>query len=210
MFSHRPRWRTTSKTKLFFSDELKESLNGMSPEDTLKSTLPPELSGWSALGKAQYIESRNLLAGYILSSQGDRISMGNSVEGRYPFLDHRVVEFCAKLPPHYKIRGLNEKYVLKKTMEEYLPQRIVRRTKQPYRAPDSECFFINGKAPDYVEELLSGRCLNDYGYFNSKAVALLIKKCRRNRAIGFRDNMALVGILSTQLLHNLFIETFEV
>jgi asparagine synthase (glutamine-hydrolysing) len=75
--------------------------------------------------------------------------MANSIEGRFPFLDYRVVEFCAKLPPKYKIRGLNEKYLLKKCMKEYLPERIVKRSKQPYLAPDSKSFFNGQKAAGY-------------------------------------------------------------
>ena len=91
-------------------------------------------------------------------------------------------------------------------MKSYLPKEIVKRHKQPYLAPDSKSFFHNGKADDYVEELLSEECIGKYGYFNPKPVRLLINKCKRGGVIGFKDNMALVGILSTQLLHRQFIE----
>lgn len=207
-FSHRPRWQTTSKTKLFFSDSLRDSLAGAGAEDAFNAHLAEGFENWPPLSKAQYIESTNLLPGYILSSQGDRVSMANSIEGRFPFLDYRVVEFCAKLPPRYKIKGLNEKYILKKCMKEHLPERIVRRSKQPYLAPDSKSFF-SGRRAAYVEDLLSPERIREYGYFNDKAVGLLVKKCLRGGAIGFKDNMALVGILSTQLLHYRFIKDFR-
>jgi len=206
LFSHRPRWMTASKNKLFFSKELRERINGQTPEESLTMSLPKEFSTWPVLVRAQYLESRNLLPGYLLSSQGDRVSMGNSIEGRYPFLDHRVVEYCTRLPGHFKIKVLNEKYILKECMKSYLPKEIVKRHKQPYLAPDSKSFFHNGKADDYVEELLSEECIGKYGYFNPKPVRLLINKCKRGGVIGFKDNMALVGILSTQLLHRQFIE----
>lgn len=208
-FSHGPRWQTTSKNKLFFSDGLKASLSGESALDCFRATLPHGFERWPALSRAQYIETKNLLPGYILSSQGDRVAMANSVEGRFPFLDYRVVEFAAKLPLHYKIKGLNEKYILKQCMRERLPQSIVKRTKQPYLAPDSKSFFSGGKAADYVEELLSEARLASFGYFNPKPVRLLYGKCAKGAAIGFKDNMALLGILSTQLLHFQFIENFE-
>ncbi len=208
-FSHRPRWQTTSKTKLFFSDSLRDSVNGSGPVETFRTCLAEGFENWPPLSKAQYIETRNLLPGYILSSQGDRVSMANSIEGRFPFLDYRVVEFCAKLPPKYKIKGLNEKYLLKKCMKEYLPERIVKRTKQPYLAPDSKSFFNGHKAAGYVEDLLSPERIREYGYFNDKAVGLLVEKCLRGGAVGFKDNMALVGILSTQLLHYRFIQNFK-
>lgn len=205
-FSHRPRWQTTSKTKLFFSDDLKGMITGDSPEDTLSLSLPPDFHTWPPVAKAQYLETKYLLPGYILSSQGDRVSMANSIEGRFPFLDHRIVEFCSKLPLHYKIKGLKEKYLLKECMKSYLPKNIVKRTKQPYMAPDSRSFFHNGKSPEYVEELLSDECVRKYGYFNPQSVRFLINKCKKGGVIGFKDNMAIVGILSTHLLHKQFVE----
>ncbi len=208
-FSHRPRWQTTSKTKLFFSDELKERIDGTIPEEALRVSLPSGFLTWAPVARAQYLETKHLLPGYILSSQGDRVSMANSIEGRFPFLDHRIVEFCSRLPIHYKIRGLNEKYLLKECMKSYLPHKIVKRTKQPYMAPDSRSFFHDGKPPGYVEDLLSDECISKYGYFNPQAVKFLINKCKKGGIVGFKDNMAFVGILSTQLTHRLFIEKFD-
>lgn len=210
LFSHKPRWLTTSKAKVFFSDELKSRIGLKSPEEVFYNTLPIGFDEWLPLGKAQYIETRNLLPGYILSSQGDRVSMANSIEGRFPFLDHRIAEYCARLPFHYKISGLNEKHILKECMKPYLPASIVKRTKQPYLAPDGKSFFMNGKPVDYVEELLSENCIKDYGYFKPQPVRLLVNKFIKGGAIGFKDNMALVGILSTQLLHNQYVANFQV
>lgn len=91
--------------------------------------------------RAQYVESKLLLANYLLSSQRDRMGMANSVEGRYPFLDHRVVEFATRIPVRLKMKGLNEKYLLKKAMQGLLPAAIVERKKQPYMAPDILSFL---------------------------------------------------------------------
>jgi asparagine synthase (glutamine-hydrolysing) len=148
------------------------------------------------------------MAGYLLCSQGDRMLMTNSIEGRFPFLDHRVIEFANKLHPKYKMRGLNEKYILKKAMKEALPPGIVSRYKQPYRAPNIPSFF-GDMTRNYVEDLLSDTKINNYGYFDAKKVATLINKIKKGRAIGNKDNMALVGILSTQAWHHLFIENYN-
>jgi len=86
-----------------------------------------------------------------------------------------------------------------------LPEAIRTRTKQPYRAPDSQSFFRNGRAADYVAELLGARRLRDAGYFDPEAVEKLVAKCRSGRAIGFGDNMAFVAILSTMLVDELFL-----
>ena len=204
-FSHVPRWITTSRTKQFFNPEIQEHFKGDDNYQSIESMLPGEISQWQPLNRDQYIEAHTLMSGYLLNSQGDRVAMANSVEGRVPFLDHRVIEFANLLPARYKIMGTNEKYLLKRAMKGLIPESIRKRTKQPYRAPDSQCFFINDKSPAYVEDLLSEISLKGAGYFNPAAVKKLVKKCKAGKAIGFGDNMAFVGILSTMLLHELFI-----
>ncbi len=207
-YSHVPRWNTTSKIKTFFSDSMKETLNSYNPAAELSSLLTGK-GGYDDVSLAQYIEIKTLLSGYLLSSQGDRVAMAHSIEGRYPFLDHRVIEFCCKLPPTVRMKVLTEKYILKKSMKKLLPESILNRSKQPYRAPDAISFF-HKDAPDYVEELLSADNLRKTGYFNPKAVFALVKKCRQNPVLGFKDNMSVVGIISTLLLHYLFVDNFEV
>ena len=206
-FSHLTRWATAAKCKEFFSQEMKSSLRD-DAVTSLASTLPNDISKWASFNQAQYIESKLLMAGYLLCSQGDRMLMANSVEGRFPFLDHRVIEFANRLDPRLKMKVLNEKYLLKRSMSKYLPKDIVARYKQPYRAPDIPAFFGN-KVPDYVEDLLSENVIRKYGYFDAKKVFRLKEKIKRGRAIGYKDNMALVGILSTQMWHNTFIDNFN-
>jgi asparagine synthase (glutamine-hydrolysing) len=133
--------------------------------------------------------------------------MANSVEGRFPFLDHRVMEFAAGLDPRLKMRVLNEKHLLKRAMRRDLPSPILERHKQPYRAPDSPSLF-SGRDLPWIDELLGERKLRDYGYFDANRVELLVAKARSGRATAFRDNMALVGILTTQLWHYHFVERF--
>lgn len=205
-FSHLPRWNTTAKIKEFFSSDVKGVLNAYNSVEEMRTTLGVDFSKWDWLSKAQYIETTKLLPGYILSSQGDRMAMANSVEGRFPFLDHRVVEFCCAIPPNLKMKVLKEKYILKKALGKHLPQDIVKRTKQPYMAPDSKSFFGNGEIPEYVEDMLSSKSIKENGYFNPQSVERLVNKCKKNLAMGFKDNMALVGILSMQLVDRLFIK----
>lgn len=205
-FAHIPRWATTQRIMQFFSDEARAAVKQPIGFDTINRILPAEINAWKPLNRDQYIEANTLLSGYLLSSQGDRVAMANSIEGRYPFLDHRVIEFAATLPSRYKIMGLNEKYMLKQTMQGLIPESIRKRSKQPYRAPDSQSFF-NGESPlEYVAYLLSEERIRKAGYYNPKTVNLLLKKCARGKALGFADNMAFVGILSSMLVDELFIE----
>lgn len=203
-FSHIPRWDTTSKIKQFYSDSVKGQLQDSALE-TFEKTLPASLENWHFFNKAQYIESKSLMGGYLLCSQGDRMLMKNSVEGRFPFLDHRVIEFANSLRPDLKMKVLNEKYLLKQAMKNYIPKDILNRYKQPYRAPDIPS-FINNHTQSYVMDLLSTSKIEEYDYFDSFKVNLLMKKIHAGKAIGFKDNMAFMGILSTQMLHSLFIE----
>ena len=149
------------------------------------------------------------LSNYLLSTQGDRMTMSHSVEGRYPFLDHRVIEFAFKLPVRYRLNGFTEKFILKKIATDTIPERVVNRPKQPYRAPISSVFF-GQKPPAYVDELLSEDALVKGGYFDPKRVDRLLNKCRRSPQglTSERENMALVGILSTQLIHHQFVDNF--
>lgn len=204
-FAHLPRWTTTRRIWQFFTPELRERLGGVDHLAAIAPHLPPDIAQWEALNQDQYIEAHTLMSGYLLCSQGDRVAMAESIEGRFPFLDHRLIEFANQLPPRYKLMGLTEKYLLKHAVKGLLPESIRTRTKQPYRAPDSASFFEAGEPVDYVADLFSAARIQDAGYFDPVAVGKLFAKCRAGRAIGFGDNMAFVGILSTMLLHEQFI-----
>ena len=203
IFSHLPRWELTSKLKLFFSDEVKSELNPSEALTEMQQSLPVKFSGWNSFNKAEYLEATYLLPGYILSSQGDRMAMAHSVEGRYPFLDHRVIEFAAKLPVTLKMKVLNQKYLLKRAAEGLIPRSIQTRYKQPYRAPDGKAFFKSNA--DYVHDLLSSASLKRDGVFKPSAVEALVSKFESGVLTSARDDMAVVGILSTQLLTEQFV-----
>lgn len=208
LFSHLPRFGTTMGTKIFFSDDLRREVQGYDALAELRSRLPAEFSRWDPLSQAQYLETAYLLPSFILSSQGDRVAMAHAVESRFPFLDHRVVEFAARIPPKLKIRGLREKHILRRATQQMLPPRIGNRSKQPYRAPDSQSFFAP-PAPNYVSSMLSPAAIAEVGYFDGKAVARLTQKCQSQPVVGFRDNMAFVGVLSAQMWHREFTKSSD-
>ena len=138
--------------------------------------MPPESSRWAPLGRDQYVEAHTLLSGYLLCSQGDRMAMASSVEGRFPFLDHRVIEFANGLPPRYKLRVLEGKHVLREAVRGLLPERIRTRPKQPYRAPDSQSFFAQERPLDYVADLLSEKRVREGGLFDPAAVRKALRE----------------------------------
>ena len=164
-YSHLLRWNNSNHIKKHFSDHLKEGLNNYDPLNDLEGRLPENFKEWSPLARSQWLETTVFMSGYLLSSQGDRMAMANSVEGRYPFLDYRVIEFCSGLPSDFKLKGLNEKYLLKKLMKGRIPESIIKRPKQPYRAPISSVFLTKDR-PEYVNEMLSESFTKRAGIFS--------------------------------------------
>jgi len=118
-----------------------------------------------------------LLSPYLLSSQGDRVSLAHGVEGRYPFLDHRLFEFAARLPTRSKLRGLREKDILRRWARQVVPPAVVTRPKQPYRAPDIPAFF-SPEPVEYAQELLDATSVTNAGLFDPRSVAGLMQRCR--------------------------------
>jgi asparagine synthase (glutamine-hydrolysing) len=197
--SHRPRWDSTATLKSMLTPGARADA---SAADDLVAAMPAASASWDPLARAQWLEMTTLLPGYILASQGDRMLMGNSVEGRFPFLDPNVAALASRLPARQKILGLDEKHLLKRAFADLLPREIVDRPKQPYRAPDAASFFAGG-SPDWLDDVTSPGAVLDAGVFSPVIVDRLIDKCRRNggRGISNTDNMRLVAILSVQLLH---------
>jgi asparagine synthase (glutamine-hydrolysing) len=203
LFSHLPRFLVTSWIKEFYSSEVRHSLGSWDPLENARSTLPPEFHGWSPLNRAAYLEFDTLLSTYLLSSQGDRVAMASGVEGRVPFLDHRLFEFAATLPVSSKLRVLREKDILHRWAGSVVPPAVEERPKQAYRAPDAAAFTRDG-SPEYVDELLSPEALRRTGFFEPEAVRTLLRRARAGRTTGFRENQAFIAILSTQLWHEQF------
>jgi asparagine synthase (glutamine-hydrolysing) len=206
LFSHLPRFHLSARAKDFYSPEFKTGLGAIDVLGELRGSLPVRYFGWSSLNQAAYLEMTTLLSPYLLSSQGDRMTMAHGVEGRFPFLDHRLFEFAAALPTGSRLRGLREKEILRRWAARILPPRIKERRKQAYRAPDAPSFFGSG-SPDWVGDHLTPEALRRVGVFSPSSVDGLVRRCRAGLATGVRENQAIVGVLSTQLWHHQFIES---
>jgi asparagine synthase (glutamine-hydrolysing) len=200
-YSHAIRWFNNQRCCRFFSPDLLAAASAGHDHPSL--TPPPEFKSWGVLQQAQYWEITVFLSQYLLSSQGDRMGMANSIEGRFPFLDYRVVDFSSRLPSRLKLSGLTEKYLLRQAFKDLLPEEIGSRPKRPYRAPIHSSFMDKDAAP-YVQEVLSESALQRTGFFNVPAVRQLVRKLHEGKTASETDEMALVGIISTQLLAEQF------
>ncbi|WP_291857893.1 asparagine synthase (glutamine-hydrolyzing) [Marinilabilia sp.] len=206
LYSHLLRWNNTSKIRKLMRPGLEDGLRLV---EKLEQELAPLLSNQTDLAKAQYLESTIFMSGYLLSSQGDRMAMGNSVEGRYPFLDYRVMEFCHSLPDNYKLNGLKEKVLLKHQFGNRLPRHVVERAKQAYRAPLAAPFLQSSNTYDYVSELLSADVCRAASVFDERSVQMLTARLMQGNNHSEADQMALVAVLSTHLLWKQFVDDFK-
>jgi asparagine synthase (glutamine-hydrolysing) len=204
-YSHLLRWNNSNHIKKHLSSSVKNHIANYSPFNDLESILPEGFNNWDALSKAQWLETKVFMSGYLLSSQGDRMGMANSVEGRYPFLDYRIIEFCSKLPSEFKLKGLNEKYLLKSLLKGKIPDSIIKRPKQPYRAPISSV-FLSKERPDYVQEMLSEHYTKRVGVFDFDSLSAMLIKTKNTGVASEVDNMVITSVISTHLLYHQFIE----
>ncbi len=163
--------------------------------------LPAESGDWSMLQRNQFLEMRTLLDGYLLSSQGDRMSLAHGIEGRYPFLDHELVEWAFHLPDNYKLPLLSQKHLLREAFRGQLPASIIDRPKQPYQAPDLKAFVSNGQRSPLVSEHLGRDAIERVGLFEPRMVQRFLDKWSGGvpAQVGYRDNMLMCFLLSTQL-----------
>lgn len=168
----------------------------------VKKSLPANYDSWDIYQKNQFLEMKTLLSGYLLSSQGDRMSLAHSIEGRYPFLDHRIVDSLFYANDEYKMKGLSQKHLLRDSYSREIPDSIINRPKKPYIAPDLSSFFRDGKPTENTSFFLNDSIVKDYGIWDPKYVARFIGKFKNGVPdnVGYRDNMLVCFMLSTQIV----------
>src|SRR5207245_10182765 len=143
---------TTSMKERLFQPWLraKISTDGIEAREALRR-LHADVDNLDPLTQMLYIDTRASLPDDLLMV-GDKTSMANSIEARVPFLDHRLIEFVETLPPHLKLRGLEGKYLHKKAVEKWLPERVVYSKKKGFANP--VCEWLRGGLRRYVDECL--------------------------------------------------------
>jgi asparagine synthase (glutamine-hydrolysing) len=202
-YAHLIRWQNTAWSRRVLAPDLRAA-DGREPTDPpeeLLAELPPSWDDAGPLARAQWTEIVSFMSSYLLSCQGDRVAMAHGVEVRYPFLDPAVVDWSLRLPSRLKQPGLQDKVALRRLASRRLPPEIWRRPKQPYRAPMTTALF-GPAAPDYVRELLGPDRVAELGLLDPRAVGILAERAfaREGRMAGEREEMALVGALTLQVL----------
>ncbi|HEX2945840.1 MAG TPA: asparagine synthase (glutamine-hydrolyzing) [Clostridia bacterium] len=202
--SHYTRWRQFEFFERFFSDSLRTLKNSSQYPDyheLLGLGSAEGIMNWTDIQRSQYLEIETFLSRYLLSSQGDRVSMANSVEVRFPFLDDDLVDYCMHLDDRLKIRALNEKYILKKIAEKYLPGELVNRKKFPYR---SSLDVREIMRDPYLNHILSEEGIARYNLFNAAKIKGFVNSILMKDSLNERETMLLMGVMTLQILCDLF------
>jgi len=205
LFSHEVRFQTSRFGLRLLRGEYGDGLAAL---QQLLASRADEVAGHTPLQRAQWLEFTTLLGGYLLSSQGDRMSFAHGVETRMPFLDPQVVRWAWSMPTAWKLSPHGqEKRILKEAFAGMLPTAILERAKQPYRAPDAAP-FLGAEAPDYLELLLSARELQRLELIDDTVAIPFVQKLRRTapERISQRENQAFLFLLSLALLQYQLVE----
>ncbi len=177
------------------------------PPSNFMPLLPKDYSALHPVDAALALELTTRLPSWILQI-GDRSSMANGVEARVPFLDHRIVDFVAPLHHSFKLRGPEEKAVLRDSVSDLLPREIAKRTKRPFYTPIRDWFFSK-RSPDYFRHVMSDRALESSGLFSPSHVSSMqdsLWKLAPNSVSGLRTEWVLGLALGCQILHDQFVQ----
>lgn len=195
-----PRWNTTSALHNYFTPDFRADPQDL--QNRLLAAMPADFETQSPYERYQTTEMQVLLAGYLLSSQGDRMLMSHSVEGRFPFLDPDVMQLAARLPGWMKCKGLRDKWILRQAHTDVLPPQIARRSKFAYRAPDAASLTPGPGRPDYLSWAFDEQTARSIGVFDPDMVGRLRQRLQTTSAekLTTRDDMAASLIATTHLL----------
>jgi asparagine synthase (glutamine-hydrolysing) len=209
-YSHMIRWSNTSWTQRVLAPTVRAAATPAAFTDATGLAFPAGWAEWAPLARAQWLEITTFMSPYLLAYQGDRVAMAHGVEVRYPFLDPDVVDFAMRLPTHLKMPALRDKLVLRRLAGRTLPPVVAQMPKAPYRAPMTAPLFSPAGAAPMIDEFLSGDMCERYGLVDATVVARLVDKARRleGRMAGEREEMALIGALTLQMLARDFIDEF--
>jgi asparagine synthase (glutamine-hydrolysing) len=163
-----------------------------------------QLTGRDPLHQSLYLWSKTALCGYILTVLGDRMEMAHSIEGRVPFLDHKLVELIVSQPPSQKIRGMTEKYVLREAVKDVITDTVYQRQKHPFLSPPAT-LNPDDTFHNYVQDTLRGKVLASLPFFDQKRVVELLDRLpEMDEGARTANDQVLMILLSICVLHDRF------
>jgi asparagine synthase (glutamine-hydrolysing) len=194
--AHRMRWNGAQQASTFVRPELLHDAGDAT--DLLHAELPSAYASWSQLERAQCVELRTLLPDYVLATQGDRMLMAHSIEGRFPFLDNTVVDFALAVGDEDKLRGSSEKFVVRQALADVVPQAILDRHKQAYRAPVGDV-LCSDAGQQLVGATLDPEVIRRHDVFDVRKVDWLKRRVLSGHPLSNVQDMALAAVVTTGL-----------
>jgi asparagine synthase (glutamine-hydrolysing) len=164
------------------------------------------LSGRSPVHQSLYLWSKTMLPGIILTLLGDRMEMAHSIEGRLPFLDHKLGEFLMETPVNLKIRGTTEKYILREAARDVITDTVYRRQKHPFFSPP-DTSGIPTKMATLIQDTLRSKVVDSMPFFNGAGIRSLADRLgSMTTADRGRIDPVLMRLVSQIFLHQRFVE----
>lgn len=195
--------------EVLYSPDMWRDVGDYSPYDDVPGVAQERIKRWTPLNRSLYAGYKIMLPGLLLAAKSDRITMNSSIEGRYPFLDERVVEFCSQIDPNLKLHGKENKWLLRRVAARTLPPQIANRPKTMFRAYLT-ANFLGPNRPAWVDQLLSEESLRKTGYFRPDGVKVARQAQQSMKKRSLRKyilDTGLMGVISTQLWHQLYIDS---
>ena len=163
-----------------------------------------QLANREPVHQSLYLWSKSLLSNHILRMFADGSEMAHSIEGRLPFLDHKVVELVRNMPVALKIRGLTEKYVLREAAKPFITETMYHRQKHPFLTPPST-FKLNEPLQELVQDTLRSSEMSDIPFYNHTAIIDLLDRLpNMDEKQRSSADVALMKMLSAYFLQQRF------
>ena len=203
---------SAARVPALMNRQLSQQLDGYEPGAAIANALNgDQLQGRHPLDKAQYVWIKTQFESQVLGWAGDRVDMANSLEARPAFLDHPLVEFAVTLPPSMRLRGRQDKFILRETMRPLLPETLYKRQKFAFMAPPSHTDKVKEQAMlALADQYLSRDRIEQAGLLDADAVRSLLER-HGNEATPVAERVQLDAVinhmLSVQILHENFVAT---
>jgi len=191
---------THSERQRLLGPKLRELANGaLEPLKIVSTYLDDDGKGGDFLDRLMYLDIKTWLPNDVLL-KNDKMTMAHSIEARVPFLDHRFAEFAMTIPNHYKIRGLSEKYIMRRSMKGLIPERIINRKKHGFTVPISS--WMRNELGEYVSSLLTKDRVCSFGFWDYSYIKELMEANLDNVFV----KRQFWTILTFEVWHQIFIE----
>ncbi|MCP1340286.1 asparagine synthase (glutamine-hydrolyzing) [Idiomarina sp. M1R2S28] len=206
-------WLSCSSVALpLMSEKKRKQVEGYDPSQAIANTLDKDmLDGRHPLDRAQYVWIKTMLEGQILTWGGDRVDMANSMEARPAFLDHHLAEYAFTVPPHLRIKGNKEKYVLREAMKGLLPETLYKREKFAFMAPPAHTDPEKWKAVEKLaDQFLNAEAVKSAGLLDYDEVVRTFER-HQDENVPNEERVQLDAVinhmLGVQVLHHHFVAT---